>query len=112
MNVAMRQDYYQPEAYRDGIKAALDVMHASMPRTLVQVVAMFDVTPLTELSTGALCDSLQAYVHSMCSMLLSSFRNTLHMFPPQNTSISILLWLLFVTMPEVLLNTLLVTLAK
>jgi phospholipase B1 len=52
-------DYYSPEAYRDGIQKALDVMHQSMPRTLVQVVTMFDVTPLTELSTGAACDLMQ-----------------------------------------------------
>jgi phospholipase B1 len=51
---------YQPEAYRDGIQAALDEMHNRLPRALVQVVAMFDITPLTELSTGGLCDLLQS----------------------------------------------------
>jgi phospholipase B1 len=55
-----RSSNYQPPAYRDGIEAALDRMHSEMPRTLVQVMAMFDITPLTELSTGSLCDLLQS----------------------------------------------------
>jgi phospholipase B1 len=55
-----RSSNYHPEAYRDGIEAALDEMHRVMPRTLVQVMAMFDITPLTELSTGGLCDLLQS----------------------------------------------------
>ena len=35
-----------------------------MPRALVQVVTMFDVTPLTELSTGLVCDLMQRSVHT------------------------------------------------
>ena len=57
--LSVSQEFYSPEAYRNGIEAALDLLHAELPRALVQVGVMFDVTPLTEFSTGPLCDLLQ-----------------------------------------------------
>ncbi|ELU12865.1 hypothetical protein CAPTEDRAFT_198661 [Capitella teleta] len=57
---ACRNSNYHPEAHRDGIEAALDELHANLPRALVQVVGMFDITVLTELSTGGLCDLMQS----------------------------------------------------
>ena len=55
----MFQDSYNPEAYRDGIQAALDKLHAEVPRALVNLVIMFDITPLTNISTRPLCDAVQ-----------------------------------------------------
>ncbi|ELU12863.1 hypothetical protein CAPTEDRAFT_198659 [Capitella teleta] len=55
-----RNSNYDPVAHRDGIEAALDELHANLPRALVQVVGMFDITTLTELSTGELCNMLQS----------------------------------------------------
>ena len=52
------QEEYNPETYRDGIQDALDVMHAELNRTLVQVVLMFDISPLENVSTGVSCDAV------------------------------------------------------
>ncbi|ELU16539.1 hypothetical protein CAPTEDRAFT_194093 [Capitella teleta] len=59
-NSGLNRANYHPEAHRDGIEAALDELHANLPRALVQVVGMFDITVLTELSTGGLCDLMQS----------------------------------------------------
>jgi len=41
---------------------ALDVLQKDVPRMLVQVVVMFDVSPLRFLQDGFLCELLQEYV--------------------------------------------------
>jgi hypothetical protein len=40
---------------------ALLMLKAEMPRTIVNLVSMFDVTPLPSFSTGLVCDLLQWY---------------------------------------------------
>ena len=52
------KDDYNPVAYTNNIKTALDSLKASLPRTLVQVVTMFDVSPLQNMSTGLVCDTM------------------------------------------------------
>jgi phospholipase B1 len=49
---------YSPEAYRDGIQRALDHLHENLPKTFVNLVIMFDVSPLRNMSTGPLCDAM------------------------------------------------------
>ena len=51
----------------NNIKTALDTLKANIPRTLVQVVTMFDVTPLQNFSTGPVCDAMHRYVHVYCT---------------------------------------------
>ena len=51
-----RQDDYNPDNYLANIETALEKLRASMPRTMVHIVAMADVTPLANFSTGLVCD--------------------------------------------------------
>jgi len=51
------------EAYRDGVKAALDLLHAHVPRAFVNFVVMADVSVvpnLTHADTVQLCDRLHS----------------------------------------------------
>ncbi|KAK2194108.1 hypothetical protein NP493_2g07027 [Ridgeia piscesae] len=47
------------EKYAENIMKALDVLQKDVPRMLVQVVVMFDVSPLRFLQDGFLCELLQ-----------------------------------------------------
>ena len=38
------------------IQIALDKLHAAMPRTMVHIVAMFDIAPLSNFSNSRVCD--------------------------------------------------------
>ena len=48
-----------PEKYAENIMKALDLLQKEVPRMLVQVVVMFDVTPLRFIQDGFLCEILQ-----------------------------------------------------
>ncbi|KAI0237110.1 Phospholipase B1, membrane-associated [Lamellibrachia satsuma] len=48
-----------PGKYAENIMKALDLLQKEVPRMLVQVVAMFDVTPLRFIQDGFLCEILQ-----------------------------------------------------
>jgi len=50
---------YSKEAYYAFFESALTTLKAEMPRTIVNLVTMFDVTPLPSFSTGLACDLLQ-----------------------------------------------------
>ena len=50
---------YLPEKYRDGIQEALDILHNNTPRALVNLVVMFDITPLKNSSEDFICDAVQ-----------------------------------------------------
>jgi len=47
------------EQYYTGFEMALTMLVQEMPRTIVNLVSMFDVTPLQNMSTGLACDLLQ-----------------------------------------------------
>jgi len=53
---------FSPENYGAKFREAVDILHANVPRLIVQLIVMFDVTPLANLSTGLLCNALQVYV--------------------------------------------------
>lgn len=50
---------YSAEAYYAWFESALTMLREEMPRTIVNLVSMFDVTPLPSFSTGLVCDLLQ-----------------------------------------------------
>ena len=52
--------FYDPEPYSEQIQEGLDVFHDQLPRALINVVVMFDITPLPDMTTGLDCDVLQA----------------------------------------------------
>ena len=53
------QDRYNAEEYVRHIRLALDELHANLPRTIVNLNPMFDITPLKTMSTGEDCDIFQ-----------------------------------------------------
>jgi phospholipase B1 len=52
-------DKYSPEAYGAKVREAVDILFNELPRVFLNIVPIFDVTPLSELSQNVLCDSLQ-----------------------------------------------------
>ncbi|CAH1796942.1 unnamed protein product, partial [Owenia fusiformis] len=52
------QDYYSAARYVEEIQNSIDHLFENSPRTLVNVVPMFDITPLPEMSDGIMCDTL------------------------------------------------------
>jgi phospholipase B1 len=53
---------YSPLNYRNNVKAALDILHARMPRTLVNFVTVLNVAELEDLHEGFTCQTLQGFL--------------------------------------------------
>ncbi len=49
---------YSAESYVQHIRNALDILHEEIPRALVNVVTYYDITPVTSLSDGLICDAI------------------------------------------------------
>ena len=56
---ASLQDNRQPWQFAGHIEDAIDALHRQVPRMLVQIVPMFDVSPLIHMNTGWHCDAMQ-----------------------------------------------------
>jgi phospholipase B1 len=54
-----RRTEYTPENYGAKFREAMDILYANVPRAMVQLIAMFDVTPLSNFSNSLLCNALQ-----------------------------------------------------
>ncbi|CAH1797469.1 unnamed protein product [Owenia fusiformis] len=52
-------DLLGPENYLNNVRSTLDHFHFNMPRALINVVLMFDITPLPIMSDNILCDGWQ-----------------------------------------------------
>ncbi|XP_021369756.1 phospholipase B1, membrane-associated-like [Mizuhopecten yessoensis] len=52
---------YSADNYINNIRTALDILHAEMPRTFVNLVEIFDVTPVAALSQGFFCSFVTSY---------------------------------------------------
>lgn len=50
---------YSADNYRNNVKAALDILHARMPRTIVNFVTVLNVAELEDLHEGAVCQNMQ-----------------------------------------------------
>lgn len=59
----MKPGYYEPANYTRGIREALDVLHAQVPRAFVNLVETIDVSVLHDLSKGFMCPLLH---HFLC----------------------------------------------
>jgi len=53
---------YSATAYRNNIKAALDILHSQMPRTLVNFVTVLNVAELEDLHEGLVCTNMQLFL--------------------------------------------------
>jgi phospholipase B1 len=53
-----RRQEYSPENYGLRFREAMDILYAEVPRLYVNLIVMFDVTPLTNFSRGFSCDLL------------------------------------------------------
>ena len=54
--------YYTVDNYVRYVKEALDLAHEQMPKTLVQIVPTYDMTPLRLMATDMACDFIQKYM--------------------------------------------------
>ena len=52
------QPRYSPTMYGHHIRTALDTLHAQVPRILVNLVPMMDMSPIPFIKTGPLCSIL------------------------------------------------------
>ena len=52
------QTFHNARSYATALKTALDMLHAEVPRMLVQIVAMFDVSPVRLIADSMSCDFL------------------------------------------------------
>jgi len=53
---------YSAVTYRNNVKAALDILHARMPRTLVNFVTVLNVAELEDLHEGLTCKTMQGFL--------------------------------------------------
>ncbi|KAJ8313633.1 hypothetical protein KUTeg_008194 [Tegillarca granosa] len=52
---------YSPVNYGNNIRTALDILHSQVPRAFVNVVEIFDITPVAALSHGFFCGFVTSY---------------------------------------------------
>jgi len=53
---------YSAAAFRDNCRAALDILHAKMPRTFVNFVTVLNVAELEDLHEGLVCQNMQGFL--------------------------------------------------
>jgi phospholipase B1 len=53
---------YSPAAYQKNVQDALDILHAKMPRTLVNFVTVLNVAELEDLHEGLVCQNMQVFL--------------------------------------------------
>jgi phospholipase B1 len=53
------QEHFSPEAYGRQVREAVDILYNNLPRVFLNLVPMFDVSPLKEISGNIICDALQ-----------------------------------------------------
>jgi len=51
---------YSPENYVSHIRTALDILHQELPRTFVNLVPLFDVTPVADMGKGLICKGVHS----------------------------------------------------
>lgn len=54
-----RRSGHSPDDYYRNFETAIKTLYDNLQRTIVNLVPMFDITPLEDFSTGPVCDSLQ-----------------------------------------------------
>ena len=54
--------FYSAKNYANNIKAALDMLHAELPRTFVNVVQLLKVNEIKELNKGPVCSAVHSFV--------------------------------------------------
>ncbi len=52
---------HEPENYINSIQKALDLLHAELPRTLVNFVSMVNVEDIRDMNTGLVCNLLHRF---------------------------------------------------
>ncbi|VDH93093.1 phospholipase B1, membrane-associated [Mytilus galloprovincialis] len=53
---------YSGANYANNIKQALDILHAQVPKVLVNVVQIFDIAPIAAMNGGFLCNLVHSFV--------------------------------------------------
>lgn len=58
--ICLDQEKHSPENYIKDIKEGLDILHAEMPKTLVNFVSILNVMDLKDMNKGLVCSTLHA----------------------------------------------------
>jgi len=69
------QELYSPEAYGAKIREAVDIIYNEVPLVFLNLVAMFDVTPLSNYSRTIICDRLQTWENILFAIVSLYFKN-------------------------------------
>jgi phospholipase B1 len=62
------KDFYSPEKYVASLKQVLDIFHAELPKTFVNLVVVLDITNLREVNGGAICAFLHETKECPCGV--------------------------------------------
>ena len=55
----LQQERFSPAKFTSDFRSALDFLKAEVPRMLVNLVAMMDITPLPDIKPGWYCSAMQ-----------------------------------------------------
>lgn len=67
-----KKDINTPDKYIEGIRKAIDVFHASVPRVFVNLVEVLDLSMLPDLSKGLICPLLHKFLCNHVALGLSN----------------------------------------
>ncbi|XP_028634820.1 phospholipase B1, membrane-associated [Grammomys surdaster] len=67
---------FSPENFRDNIKRALDILHAEVPRTFVNMVKVMEITPLRELFNEPSVSCPRIILRQLCPCVLNLGENS------------------------------------
>lgn len=74
------RDRFSPTSFAAGHQRALDVLHSNLNKTIVNVIAMFDITPLNNMSTGIVCHGLHVgFCHCAVNQTTKEELKDIHM---------------------------------
>ncbi len=62
------RDFYSPDNYVSHIKEALDIFHAELPRTFVNLALVFDITNIKDVKGGYVCSLLHETKECPCGV--------------------------------------------
>ena len=68
--LSLFQERYSAEKYVENIKMVLDLLLSEVPRMLVNIVPMFTITPLKQVTKGRGCDIFHKFVHHIHDIVL------------------------------------------
>ncbi|KAL4221999.1 Lysophospholipase 1 [Mactra antiquata] len=73
-DICNNADLHSPNTYINKIREALDYLHANVPKAFVNLVEIFDITPLAKVSQGFFCNLI---TQSVCGCARNTGNNAM-----------------------------------